>query len=364
MKQYKLKTFMIFYQTIYYLNIDEQKIILQNFLKLYTGQNIVIICTYNNFSNIEQSLILSKTKFISCNNYERRIIHLLLYRQASSSIYLCHTNLNIFNSIKIYKPVIIYIDVVEIEKSLRICTINPPILIYNIKEYKKINLASVLFLSEVNRKIYITSFMCIKKNYFYGYLKNFFFMYILVNKNLYIRMRHISIGYIFTNIIILVQNNYKNLNLIYCIKQNFRALKSKKNIDYFHNIFKLKKINKITKLYLPIQNNNFYSNISDVKKIFVNIGQEDGIFDISIFIKIISEITKIHMKHFTYIGQITKRSIYFELERPFVILFIKKLEYILKIEVIQCLNCILKIQHKNILNKYEKIICKMSRSSL
>ena len=102
-----------------------------------------------------------------------------------------------------------------------------------------------------------------------------------------------------------------------------------------------------------------------IKKVFINIGSDDGVMDLSIFIKMISYLTNINIENFTYIGQIMKRSIYIELNIKFIVQFINKLKNISRNDIRRCLKLIIKTSYKkNLANDFNKIICKIARSSL
>jgi len=133
------------------------------------------------------------------------------------------------------------------------------------------------------------------------------------------------------------------------LKKYYQLFKYKKKCVYYKNITKI--------LNVSFNYSENYSNlIIYIKKIFINIGHDDGIYDLIFLIKIISKFTYTKIENFSCYGQIMKRSSYIEVDNYFAIQVITQLEKIYRHEIIKCL-----VFKKNHFSK--KITCKNTRSS-
>lgn len=146
-------------------------------------------------------------------------------------------------------------------------------------------------------------------------------------------------------------------------------LLNKTNIINKINIQKLGKAN-LAFIKMNVHNNNLEISkdiLSEksykllIKKIFINIGKDNGILDLAFFIKFISDISKIDIGYFVCMGEIHRRSIYFEIDIEYSNKIIELINHIPKKQIIN------KIVYNNdnincTIN--ESINCKFARTSI
>ena len=146
-------------------------------------------------------------------------------------------------------------------------------------------------------------------------------------------------------------------------------LLNKTNIINKINIQKLGKAN-LAFIKMNVHNNNLEINkniLSEklsnllIKKIFINIGVDNGILDLAFFIKFISDISKIDIGYFVCMGEIHQRSTYFEIDTEYSNKIIELINYIPKKQII---NKIVNNNHNINCNINESINCKFARSSI
>ena len=148
-------------------------------------------------------------------------------------------------------------------------------------------------------------------------------------------------------------------------------LLNKANVINKINIQKLGKAN-LAFIKMNVHNNNLEISkdiLSDksykllIKKIFINIGKDNGIGDLAFFIKFISDISKIDIGYFVCMGEIHQRSIYFEIDIEYSNKIIELINHMPKKQFI---NKIVHIDSGNNINCTinESISCKFARSSI
>ena len=148
-------------------------------------------------------------------------------------------------------------------------------------------------------------------------------------------------------------------------------LLNKTNISNKINIQKLGKAN-LAFIKMNVHNNNLEKNknlLTEkssnllIKKIFINIGEDNGILDLAFFIKFISDISKIDIGYFVCTGEIHQRSTYFEIDAEYSNKIIELINHIPKKQII---NKIVNNNHDYNINCTinESINCKYARSSI
>ena len=333
------------YQYIAYTNLLQKKIILESILNSYSNQNIILIVKQKNISSIKAFLIRKKYSFLhikKCRSESNNIDKEDHFFNKYNRIVLTNDKIKMVSKFEQHYQILVKLDITidcifKEGKFLK----NRNNSFYKIISilHKNVNFSKNSII--VYNKYYKNHIKVTQDKFFKGQYKNI----CLKNSSLSIPETTILYPYddIFTIFLIIKRRTINQIMLSQIIKQKLHYVYVNDDIEQIVRFQKIKIHNftlirqQIVEIFINnrMVKNNLYIN---TKKMFINIGIDNGINDLALFINVIAALTKTNIGHFSCSTQIMKRSLYLEIDINSAQSVINKLEVIHKHELLECIK--------------------------
>jgi len=351
------------YQYIAYTNLLQKKIILESILNSYLHQNIILIVKQKNILSIKTFLISKKYSFLhikKCRSESNNIDKEDHFFNKYNRIVLTNDKVKMLSKSEQHYQILVKLDI----------TID--CIFKEGKFLKNRNNSFYKIISILHKNVNFSKNSIIVYNKYY---KN----HIKITQGRKVCLRNASLSIpestilypyndIFTIFLIIKRRAINQMMLSQIIKQKSHYVYVNNDIKQIARFQKIKIHNftlirqQIVEIFInnrTVKNNLYIS----TKKMFINIGIDNGINDLALFINVIAALTKTNIGHFSCSTQIMKRSLYLEIDINSAQSVINKLEIIHKHELLECIKEKINDINFFLTKNDNKVSCCRARSS-